>query len=334
VTAAARARLGAALRELRCGAELPVRSEDLGWDTLPSSTQYVPFPVVATYNEAGIRSHRSYSVEKPPGIRRIAALGDSYTHGHGVSDADAWTTRLATTTGAEVLNFGVGYYGLGQSFLKYQLKARAYHSDVVLICYYDRDLMRDVNRFRYWFNPNNQTFIPTASLPPDRNWSSSPIPVGRWTTTATAAKIRHSRPATTTSCPPGFALRIRLLRRAQILRCAAHAIRRPREPRYYVDGDDPPSEAFQVTAAILRTSASRPRYCCRSSILPSEESSSECREACISALAGGTREKVGAASICWTTPRREAGRGFHGSLFRARKPDRRRRRTPTGCAGS
>jgi hypothetical protein len=283
VTAAARTKLGAALRELemRCGSSR--FDPDLGWDTLPSSKQYVPFPVVATYNEAGIRSHRSYSVEKPPGIRRIAALGDSYTHGHGVSDADAWTTRLATTTGAEVLNFGVGYYGLGQSFLKYQLKARAYHSDVVLICYYDRDLMRDVNRFRYWFNPNNQTFIPTAPryrLDRDR-LVLVPNPCR---TADDYSRLLREDPALLEEARNHDVLSARFLAPSafdcsaalQILRCAVHAIRRPREPRYYVDGVyDPSSEAFQVTAAILRD------FCVQVAkdgakpvvvILPSEES--------------------------------------------------------------
>lgn len=135
-------------------------SPSLGWDTKPNYSKYNPYP--ATYNADGIRSEHEYNIPKLNGKTRIAAVGDSFTHGHGVSNTETWAHQLEELTkNTEVLNFGVGYYGLGQSYLKYKEKVKKYKPDIVLIGYYDTNLKRDVNRFRYFYNPRD-SFIPTA----------------------------------------------------------------------------------------------------------------------------------------------------------------------------
>jgi len=134
----------------------------LGWDTRPNASFYIPYPAIATYNSDGIRSLINYSLIKAPDIVRIAACGDSFTHGHDVSDTEAWTYLLEKNIeNVEVLNFGVGFYSLGQSYLKYSEKVKKYKPDIVFIGYYDTNLERDVNRFRYYYAPRD-TFIPTA----------------------------------------------------------------------------------------------------------------------------------------------------------------------------
>ncbi len=157
---ALKTRMADAFGELRKYTGTVMHSASLGWDVKPNSVQDTPFP--ATYNADGIRGSIEYDLSTPNRKTRIAAVGDSFTHGNDVSDTDTWTyqlERLAPNT--EVLNFGMGFYGLGQSYLKYKEKVKKYNSDVVLIGYYVNNLERDVNRFRYFYAPQDP-FIPTA----------------------------------------------------------------------------------------------------------------------------------------------------------------------------
>ena len=57
----------------------------------------------------------------PPGSLRIAAFGDSFTHGDEVPNEDTWQEILMRAhPDVEAMNFGVGAYGLDQAFLHYQ----------------------------------------------------------------------------------------------------------------------------------------------------------------------------------------------------------------------
>jgi hypothetical protein len=54
---------------------------------------------------------REFAMQKPPGIYRIAVLGDSFTFGQGISEADRFSNRLEVALNDsdrafEVLNFG------------------------------------------------------------------------------------------------------------------------------------------------------------------------------------------------------------------------------------
>jgi len=135
-------------------------SASLGWDTKPNFFRYTPY--TETYNSDGIRSTIEYKIPKSKGTMRIAAVGDSFTHGHDVSDTDTWEYKLEEiSSNIEILNFGRGFYGLGQSYLKYKEKVKKYKPDIVFIGYHDGNLLRDINRFRYFYSPRN-LFIPTA----------------------------------------------------------------------------------------------------------------------------------------------------------------------------
>jgi hypothetical protein len=137
-----------------------VFSASLGWDIKPNFTMDTHYQ--AKHNSDGLRSAVEYEIPQSNGKIRIAAIGDSFTHGHDVADAEAWTYQLETKLrDVEVLNFGRGFYGLGQSYLIYREKVRKYAPRVVLIGYYESNLERDVNRFRYFYSPQNP-FIPTA----------------------------------------------------------------------------------------------------------------------------------------------------------------------------
>ena len=69
-----------------------------------------------TTNSRGLRD-REFAVPKPVGVFRIAVLGDSFTEGSGLTDAEAMPKRLEARlrqrscgTGVEVVNAGVSSY--------------------------------------------------------------------------------------------------------------------------------------------------------------------------------------------------------------------------------
>ena len=81
---------------------------DLGW-TIKSNGKHGLYRA----NAAGFRADREYSLLPTPGVLRIAAFGDSYTHCDDVGNQDTWERKLSQfMPGVEVLNFGVGGYGL------------------------------------------------------------------------------------------------------------------------------------------------------------------------------------------------------------------------------
>jgi lysophospholipase L1-like esterase len=112
-------------------------------------------------NSAGLRSDREYSLEKPPGVLRVAAFGDSYVHGDDVDNTDtAWARMESANPRLEVMNFGVPGYGTDQGFLRYQRQAVEYHPDVVLIGLMPENVQRNVSVFRPAYYP--QTGLPLA----------------------------------------------------------------------------------------------------------------------------------------------------------------------------
>lgn len=115
----------------------------LGW--VPSLTH----PEI---NRAGMRDDREYDRAPTPGILRIAAFGDSFTYGSDVALGENWAKKLAALASSiEVLNYGVGAYGLDQAYLRYLEVGAEYRPDVVLIGYMTENLARDVNVYRGFY---------------------------------------------------------------------------------------------------------------------------------------------------------------------------------------
>ena len=76
---------------------------------------------------------------KPAGVRRVLALGDSFTFGHAVEAAEAWPAVLEGLLNArggpryEVVNAGVGGYGTGQELLLYEDLESRVEPDLVVL---------------------------------------------------------------------------------------------------------------------------------------------------------------------------------------------------------
>lgn len=76
---------------------------------------------------------------KPAGIRRVLALGDSFTFGHAVEVAETWPAVLEELLNArggaryQVINAGVGGHGTGQQLLLYDELESQVQPDLVVL---------------------------------------------------------------------------------------------------------------------------------------------------------------------------------------------------------
>ena len=123
---------------------------ELGWITIPGA-----FTDDAAITASGIRATHDYADAPPTGVLRIAAFGDSFVHGDEVATDETWEAALERALpGAEVLNYGVGGYGLDQALLRYVRDGAAKSPHVVLLGVITDDVLRGVNVFRPFFAPD------------------------------------------------------------------------------------------------------------------------------------------------------------------------------------
>ncbi len=113
---AARERLAAVVR----GESVPPRSvvldPELGWAPRPDSAVGAD-----RYDGCGARVGATGPLlrERRPGVRRIVAVGCSFTHGDELPGEATWCSRLdAARADVELANLGVGGYGADQSLLR------------------------------------------------------------------------------------------------------------------------------------------------------------------------------------------------------------------------
>lgn len=107
-------------------------------------------------NSQGYRD-REWALVKKPGVLRIAVLGDSFTEALQVPLEQTWVNQLPAAMtavpecrllkgfpeGAETLNFGVGGYGTGQSWLTWEKDAQRFQPQVILHAVYFENDLRD-----------------------------------------------------------------------------------------------------------------------------------------------------------------------------------------------
>ncbi|MDB9518540.1 hypothetical protein PN466_16465 [Roseofilum reptotaenium CS-1145] len=128
-------------------------SSTLGWTIQPNGSSRL-----FQANSAGFRGDRNYPLKPPDNILRITSFGDSFTHGAEVKNHETWQATMEKSSGYEVLNFGVGAFGLDQAYLRYQKDGKQYESQVVLIGFMVENIYRHINTFRPFYFP--QTGFP------------------------------------------------------------------------------------------------------------------------------------------------------------------------------
>jgi SGNH hydrolase-like domain, acetyltransferase AlgX len=119
----------------------------LGFRLIPNSQGRLwgpEFDTVISINGAGVRQDSLVPHRRTPGTRRLLAIGDSFTFGHGVDVADRFTERLgADLPGLEVVNMGVWGTGTDQQLLLYSNEGVKYAPDLTILCYMVENIVRN-----------------------------------------------------------------------------------------------------------------------------------------------------------------------------------------------
>src|SRR6185295_7069335 len=85
-------------------------------------------------NSRSLRATREYELQPPPDRVRIAAFGDSFTHGDSVATGGTFEEQLETLDPRfEVMNFGIPGSDPGQGLLRYRREGTQYRPSIVLI---------------------------------------------------------------------------------------------------------------------------------------------------------------------------------------------------------
>lgn len=153
-----------------------------------------------TINGAGLRALREYDLRPGTDTLRIALFGDSFVAGDEVADEAVWGAKLErllteARLRAEVLNFGVSGYSMGQAFLRWQAQGKDYAPDIVIFVFQSENLDRNVNIFqllypqggvvysrpRFILGNDKLTLVNSPALPPEeimdvfRDFDSHPL---------------------------------------------------------------------------------------------------------------------------------------------------------------
>jgi hypothetical protein len=105
-------------------------------------------------NAKGLRGADDYAGAKRADVPRILILGDSFTFGDEVGDAETYPHYLQQLLpGTEVINMGVHGYGHDQMLIFFREEGVAYAPDVVVLGFVANDMPRNLLGFRDYAKP-------------------------------------------------------------------------------------------------------------------------------------------------------------------------------------
>jgi hypothetical protein len=119
-----------------------VFDELLGWTIRPN---YASEDGLYFSSREGLRSPTpGVALAERAASCRIALIGDSYTFAQDVRYEDSWGHQLELKLGqrCQVLNFGVGGYGVDQAYLRYLRDVRPWQPDIVIFAFINQDVVR------------------------------------------------------------------------------------------------------------------------------------------------------------------------------------------------
>lgn len=141
---------GGALRMV--GARYPGSHDPyFGYVPTPGAAPQNPWNTTVTITPEGVRSNGDGPA--PEGVP-IIAVGDSFTFGDEVSDAETWPAQLERQLGRPVINGGVFGYGLDQITLRSEaLLERFPSADTLIVSLIPDDVNRCEYAYRYAWKP-------------------------------------------------------------------------------------------------------------------------------------------------------------------------------------
>lgn len=156
----------------------------LGWAPRPGG---VSADGLYVFDQASSRSESpasAPSLEPDKGIVRIAIFGDSFTLGFDSPFKESWGYLLERSLNergmaAEVLNFGVGGYGMDQAYLRWDKSGRPYRPNIVILGLRTENIRRNVNLFRPFYADSGVPFFKPRFLLEDGGLKliNAPTPV-------------------------------------------------------------------------------------------------------------------------------------------------------------
>ncbi len=135
-----------------------IMGSDLGIRVNMPSQHYVhrtpDYRVDIKTNSKGVRADREIPYEKPPGVKRIVALGDSFMMGYGATLEQMALSVIAQELEAaghrvEVINLSVSGFGNSEHLLYLEAEGLKYQPDLVLLGWHDTDLVDNVRSRLY-----------------------------------------------------------------------------------------------------------------------------------------------------------------------------------------
>lgn len=109
--------------------------------TVKDTPSWLTYEVTYTINSDSLNEKFDYSIDKPNGVFRIIALGDSFTYGVLVDTKDNWTEFLEDKLNKitcknikkfEIINLGVSAYDIQYAVERFRLRGKKYNPDLVL----------------------------------------------------------------------------------------------------------------------------------------------------------------------------------------------------------
>lgn len=126
---------------------------ELGWTVRPDATS---LDGKARTNSIAARGTREYARAKPAGGTRLVCVGDSFTWGDEVGDADTFEAQLETLRpDFECINLGVAAYGTDQALLRWRRDGERLAPDVLVVGLLLENIGRNVNRYRPLWYPGS-----------------------------------------------------------------------------------------------------------------------------------------------------------------------------------
>lgn len=137
-------------------------SAELGWERKPGTSKTEEIKTVgecrrhvatSTYTISTTGERFNPGHEKMPVV--ITTYGDSFAFSRHVNDQETWQWHLSELTGTNVVNYGVGNYGLDQACLRLESKFPGRPSRIVIMMVVPETISRIVNLWKHYSEYGN-----------------------------------------------------------------------------------------------------------------------------------------------------------------------------------
>ena len=127
---------------------------ELGWVRKPLTSNQENGKYSKTewnINKNGVRTNPSFDNLNS----LISCYGDSFTFSRQVNDDETWSHYLSKSTNSNVLNFGVGNYGIDQSLLRLKREFPKNKTDIVILAVVPETICRILSIWKHYYEYGN-----------------------------------------------------------------------------------------------------------------------------------------------------------------------------------